>query len=82
MTYDDILMAWSGPQNGLGDIYWIDSRIIEELQQKHIKQQVKLRSLATVYLEIHEEDLIHSVTTRRDLLAPPSWLENLWWTAQ
>jgi hypothetical protein len=39
MTYNDILTAWSGPQNGLGDIYWIDARIIEELRQKHIKQQ-------------------------------------------
>ncbi|MGB6339094.1 MAG: hypothetical protein WBF32_04905 [Candidatus Aminicenantaceae bacterium] len=38
MTYDDILAAWAEPQNGLGDIYWIDSRIIEELRQKHIKR--------------------------------------------
>lgn len=39
MTYDDIRTAWTEPQNGLGDIYWIDARIIEELRQKHIKQQ-------------------------------------------
>lgn len=39
MTYDDILAAWTKSQNGLGDIYWIDARIIEELRQKHIKQQ-------------------------------------------
>lgn len=34
MTYDDIWTAWTEPQNGLGDIYWIDARIIEELRQK------------------------------------------------
>jgi len=39
ITYDDIFAAWSGPQNGLGDIYWIDAQIIEELRQKHIKRQ-------------------------------------------
>jgi hypothetical protein len=39
MACDDILKAWTEPQNGLGDIYWIDARIIEELRQKHIKQQ-------------------------------------------
>jgi hypothetical protein len=39
MTYEDILTTWSGPQNGLGDIYWIDARIIEELRQKHLQQQ-------------------------------------------
>jgi hypothetical protein len=37
MTYDDIWEAWSGPQNGLGDIYWIDAQIIEDLRQKYIK---------------------------------------------
>jgi hypothetical protein len=34
MTYNDIWKAWTEPQNGLGDIYWIDARIIEELRQK------------------------------------------------
>lgn len=32
MTYDDILLSWAEPQNGLGDIYWIDARIIEDLR--------------------------------------------------
>jgi hypothetical protein len=38
MTHDDILASWTEPQNGLGDIYWIDASIIEELRQKHIKR--------------------------------------------
>jgi hypothetical protein len=39
ITYDDILLSWTEPQNGLGDIYWIDARIIEDLRQKNIKKQ-------------------------------------------
>lgn len=38
-TYDDILASWAEPQNGLGDIYWIDARIIEELRKKHNNMQ-------------------------------------------
>lgn len=38
MTYDDILASWTEPQNGSGDIYWIDASNIEELRQKHIKR--------------------------------------------
>jgi hypothetical protein len=39
VTYDDILTSWTEPQNGLGDIYWIDARIIEELRQKQFNRQ-------------------------------------------
>lgn len=39
MSYDEILAAWIEPQNGLGDIYWVDAEIIEELRQKHINMQ-------------------------------------------
>jgi Tol biopolymer transport system component len=39
MTYDEILTAWTEPQNGFGDIYWVDARIIEDLRQKHFEKQ-------------------------------------------
>lgn len=39
MSYGDILKAWTEPQNGMGDIYWVDARIIEDLRNKHIMQQ-------------------------------------------
>jgi hypothetical protein len=31
-NYEAIRKGWSEPQNGLGDIYWIDARIIETLR--------------------------------------------------
>jgi hypothetical protein len=33
-TYEDIAKAWTEPQNGYGDSYWVDARIIEELRKK------------------------------------------------
>ena len=30
LTYDLIRKAWDGPQNGYGDIYWVDAKILEE----------------------------------------------------
>jgi len=39
VTYNDLVISWTDPQNGLGDIYWIDARIIEELQKKHSNLQ-------------------------------------------
>jgi hypothetical protein len=39
LSYDEILTSWSEPQNGLGDIYWVDAGIIEELRQEHIKKR-------------------------------------------
>jgi Tol biopolymer transport system component len=32
LTYEAILKAWTEPQNGYGDVYWVDSRIIEEFR--------------------------------------------------
>jgi hypothetical protein len=31
-NYDSIRDAWSKPQNGRGDIYWVDAKIIEQLR--------------------------------------------------
>jgi hypothetical protein len=33
LTYEAIRRAWAEPQNGYGDIYWVDVKIIEELKQ-------------------------------------------------
>ena len=35
LTYDDILEMFNSPQNGSGDIYWVDAKIIEELKPKN-----------------------------------------------
>jgi hypothetical protein len=32
LTYEAILKAWTEPQNGYGDVYWVDARIIEEFR--------------------------------------------------
>lgn len=37
LTYDAIMKAWTEPQNGYGDIYWIDAKIIEELKPDKLK---------------------------------------------
>ena len=34
MTYDDIWRFWSNPQNGFGDAYWVDAKIIDDLKNK------------------------------------------------
>ncbi len=34
LTYEIIKKAWTEPQNGNGDIYWVDVKIIEELRPK------------------------------------------------
>jgi len=36
MTYDDILSFWTEPQNGYGDVYWIDAKIIDDLKNKFL----------------------------------------------
>lgn len=37
MTYDDILDFWIKPQNGYGDVYWVDAKIVDELKNKLLK---------------------------------------------
>jgi len=37
LTYEAIKKAWTEPQNGYGDIYWVDAKIIEELKPKELK---------------------------------------------
>jgi hypothetical protein len=37
LSYEAIQKAWNSPQNGLGDIYWVDARIIDQLE-KDIQQ--------------------------------------------
>ncbi|UCE19601.1 MAG: PD40 domain-containing protein [Gemmatimonadota bacterium] len=34
LTYDFIRRAWATPQNGFGDIYWIDAKIIDGLKSE------------------------------------------------
>jgi hypothetical protein len=34
LTYVDILNMWTAPQNGYGDVYWVDAKIIDELKNK------------------------------------------------
>lgn len=34
LTYDEIIKTYQSPQNGLGDIYWIDAKIIKNLRQE------------------------------------------------
>jgi hypothetical protein len=38
LTYETIKKAWTEPQNGNGDIYWVDAKIIEELRPKQLKE--------------------------------------------
>jgi hypothetical protein len=38
LTYEAIKKAWTEPQNGYGDIYWVDAKIIEELRPKELKE--------------------------------------------
>ena len=38
LTYETIKKAWTEPQNGNGDIYWVDAKIIEELREKALKE--------------------------------------------
>lgn len=35
LTYDEIITMFKSPQNGSGDIYWVDAKIIEELRLKN-----------------------------------------------
>ncbi len=35
LTYDEIIKMFNSPQNGSGDIYWVDAKIIEELRLKN-----------------------------------------------
>jgi len=37
MTYEAIMKAWTEPQNGYGDIYWVDVAIIEEFKLDDLK---------------------------------------------
>ena len=37
LTYDFIRNAWGAPQNGLGDIYWVDAQIIEKFKPEALK---------------------------------------------
>lgn len=30
LTYEQIMKAWTEPQNGYGDVYWVDAKIIEQ----------------------------------------------------
>jgi len=32
-TYEDMAKAWIEPQNGYGDSYWVDAKVIEELKK-------------------------------------------------
>jgi hypothetical protein len=32
LSYDAILKAWKAPQNGGGDVYWVDARIIQDFK--------------------------------------------------
>lgn len=34
LNYDSILEAWTQPQNGYGDVYWVDAKIIEEIKNR------------------------------------------------
>jgi hypothetical protein len=34
MTYNDIWRYWTEPQNGYGDVYWVDAKIIDDLKNK------------------------------------------------
>jgi len=34
LTYNEIIQMYNSPQNGSGDIYWVDTKIIEELRPK------------------------------------------------
>lgn len=36
-TYQDFHQIYSKPQNGLGDIYWVDAKVIEELKTKELE---------------------------------------------
>lgn len=38
LTYEAIKKAWTEPQNGNGDIYWVDVRIIDELRPEELKK--------------------------------------------
>ena len=38
LTYEAIKKAWTEPQNGNGDIYWVDARIIEEFRPEKMKK--------------------------------------------
>jgi len=37
VSYEDIIKMYNSPQNGFGDIYWVDAKIIEELKPKEVK---------------------------------------------
>jgi len=37
LSYEDITNAWSLPQNGGGDVYWVDAGIIDHLKEKKFK---------------------------------------------
>jgi Tol biopolymer transport system component len=37
LTYEAIRRAWAEPQNGYGDIYWVDAKIIKELKPDDLK---------------------------------------------
>ena len=34
VTYEEIIEKLNNPQNGNGDIYWVDAKIIEDLRPK------------------------------------------------
>jgi len=38
LTYEAIKKAWTEPQNGYGDIYWVDVRIIDELRPEELEK--------------------------------------------
>jgi len=37
LTYEEIMEIYQSPQNGLGDIYWVDAKIIEELNPEKLE---------------------------------------------
>jgi hypothetical protein len=41
MTYDEMLAIYKKARNGLGDIYWADSSVIEELKADQSEEDVK-----------------------------------------
>ena len=37
LTYEEKIRILNSPGNGLGDIYWVDARIIEKIKPKELK---------------------------------------------
>ena len=39
LTVEDINKMWSMPENGQGDIFWMDAKIIDEFRNTKFKKQ-------------------------------------------